>query len=142
MKGRVHYVSPKGSAEAVAEVIARECKIVKEPLLPAYMPEGVVLMFLGIEGVKPDKVTMEFVSSMDNKRVFNCALFATNPKKDASGLEVLRKELTNRGVNVLKNTFVCQGKGGLFSGGHAPSEQDLQDARNFAEKCIKEVIHD
>ena len=35
MKGRVHYVSPKGCAEMVAEAIAREIKIVKEPLLPA-----------------------------------------------------------------------------------------------------------
>ena len=26
MKARVHYVSPKGSAETIAEAIARECK--------------------------------------------------------------------------------------------------------------------
>ena len=61
MKGRVHYVSPKGCAEMVAEAIAREIKIVKEPLLPAYMPENIILMFLGCEGTKADKTTMEFI---------------------------------------------------------------------------------
>ena len=35
IKGRVHYVSPKGAAEMVAEVIAREVGCPKEALLPA-----------------------------------------------------------------------------------------------------------
>ena len=120
MKGRVHYVSPKGSAEAVAEAIARECKIVKEPLMPAYMPEGIVLM--------------------DKKRVENVALFGCNPKMSQAALDEMRSELTARGVNVLKQTFVCSGKGGLFSGGHAPNETDLENARKFAADCIKQVM--
>lgn len=140
MKGRVHYVSPKGSAEAVAEAIARECKIVKEPLMPAYMPEGIVLMFLGCEGTKMDKVTKEFISSMDKKRVENVALFGCNPKMSQAALDEMRSELTARGVNVLKQTFVCGGKGGLFSGGHAPNETDLENARKFAADCIKQVM--
>ena len=57
MKGRLHYVSPKGSAEMVATAIGNEVNMIKEALPPAYMPENVILMFLGCEGGKADKVT-------------------------------------------------------------------------------------
>ena len=57
-----------------------------------------------------------------------------------AALDEMRSELTARGVNVLKQTFVCSGKGGLFSGGHAPNETDLENARKFAADCIKQVM--
>ena len=139
MKGRVHYVSPKGSAEMVAEAIAREVKCVKEPLLPAYMPEGVVLMFLGCEGTKADKTTMEFISSMNSSRVQHAALFAANPKKSTAAIEQMKKALTERGVDVLAETFVCQGKG-MF--GKHPTDADLEAARKWAAACEKKVLSD
>ncbi len=139
MKGRVHYVSPKGSAEMVAEVIAREVKCVKEPLLPAYMPEGVVLMFLGCEGTKADKVTMEFISSMNKSRVQNAALFSANPKKSDAAIQQMKKALTERGVNVLEDTFVCQGKG-MF--GKHPTDAELEAAKKWAAACEKQVLAD
>ena len=138
MKGRVHYVSPKGCAEAVAEAIAREIKIVKEPLLPAYMPEGIILMFLGCEGTKPDKTTMEFIRSLNNKRVENAALFCCNPKKSDAAISVMRDALKAQGINVLDKSFVCTGKG--FLSGKAPTDQDLDAARKFAAECVKVVM--
>ena len=140
VKGRVHYVSAKGSAEMVAEAIAREMKVVKEPLLPAYMPEGVVLMFLGCEGTKADKTTMEFIKSLNKSRVANAALFACNGKKSDAAIQQMAAALKAVGVNVLPKTFVCNGKGGLFSGGHHPSEQELAEARTFATECEKMVL--
>ena len=136
IKGRVHYVSSKGSAEMVAEAIAREMKVVKEPLLPAYMPENIALMFLGCEGTKADKVTMEFIKAMNKERVANAALFCTNPKKSEAAIAQMREALSSRGVNVLKQSFVCQGTG--FFGKH-PTESDIEAARKFAAECIKEV---
>ena len=136
MKGRVHYVSPKGSAEMIAEAIARELKVVKEPLPPAYMPESITLMFLGCEGTNADKVTLEFIKAMNKNRVANVALFSANPKKSDAAIQQMRKELTDRGVNVLKQSFVCQGKG-LF--GKHPSESDIQAAHKFAAECTREV---
>ena len=140
VKGRVHYVSAKGSAEMVAEAIAREMKVVKEPLLPAYMPEGVVLMFLGCEGTKADKTTMEFIKSLNKSRVANVALFACNGKKSDAAIQQMAAALKSVGVNVLPKTFVCNGKGGLFAGGKHPSEQELNDARKFADECEKLVL--
>ena len=140
VKGHVHYVSAKGSAEMVAEAIAREMKVVKEPLLPAYMPEGVVLMFLGCEGTKADKTTMEFIKSLNKSRVANAALFACNGKKSDAAIQQMAAALKAVGVNVLPKTFVCNGKGGLFAGGKHPSEQELNDARKFADECEKLVL--
>ena len=140
IKGRVHYVSSKGSAEMVAEAIAREMKVVKEPLLPAYMPEGVALMFLGCEGTKADKTTMEFIKSLNKSRVANAALFCCNSKKSDAAIQQMAAALKAQGVNVLPKTFVCNGKGGLFSGGKQPSDQELTEARAFATECEKLVL--
>ncbi len=139
MKARVHYVSPKGSAETIAEAIARECKCVKEPLLPAYMPENIAIMFLGCEGSKADKVTMEFISSMSKERVANAALFCCNPKKDPAPIQQMKTALESRGVHVMNQTFVCTGKG-LF--GKAPSDADVEEAKKFAQSVIKELFPD
>ena len=140
VKGRVHYVSAKGSAEMVAEAIAREMKVVKEPLLPAYMPEGVALMFLGCEGTKADKTTMEFIKSLNKSRVANAALFCCNGKKSDAAIQQMAAALKAQGVNVLPKTFVCNGKGGLFAGGKQPSDQELDAARKFATECEQLVL--
>ena len=138
VKGRVHYISKKGSVEMVAEAIARQCKMTKEPLPPAYMPEGVVIMFLGIEGKKADKVMLEFVKSMDSKRVANVALFSANPSKSDAAFAEVKALFKERHVNVLDKTFVCTGKG-LF--GSHPSQADLDAAAKFAEECINDVLN-
>ena len=140
IKGRVHYVSAKGSAEMVAEAIAREMKVVKEPLLPAYMPEGIALMFLGCEGTKPDKVTLGFIKSLNKGRVANAALFCCNGKKSDAAIQAMAAALKEVGVNVLPKTFVCNGKGGLFAGGKHPSDAELDQARAFARECEELVL--
>ena len=139
IKGRVHYVSAKGSAEMVAEVIAREMKVVKEPLLPAYMPENIALMFLGCEGTKADKTTMSFINSLNKSRVANAALFCCNSKKSDAAIQQMAAALKEHGINVLPKTLITNGKGGLFGGKH-PSEQELQQARDFANECEKLVL--
>ena len=140
IKGRVHYVSPKGSAEMVAEAIAREMKVVKEPLLPAYMPEGIALMFLGCEGTKPDKTVMSFIDSLNASRVANAALFCCNGKKSDAAIQIMAAALKQHGINVLPKTLVTNGKGGLFAGGKHPSDQELEQARAFANECEKLVL--
>ena len=140
IKGRVHYVSAKGSAEMVAEAIAREMKVVKEPLLPAYMPENIALMFLGCEGTKADKITMSFISSLNKTRVAHAALFCCNGKKSDAAIQQMKAALEERGVEVLPKTFVCNGKGGFLQGGKHPSEAELNEARAFASECEKLVL--
>lgn len=134
MRIRVHYVSPKGSAEAIAEAIARTAQCVKEPLLPAYMPENVKLLFLGCEGGKADKVTMEFIASLNTNRVANAALFVCG--KDSKPLTQMREALEAKGIHVLDNTLTAPVKG-LFGGG--PTQDDLNKATQFAKDCIAQL---
>lgn len=134
MRIRVHYVSPKGSAEQIAEAIAREAKCVKEPLLPAYMPEDVKLMFLGCEGNRADKVTLDFIASLSPNRVTHAALFLCG--KDAQPLQQMREALSRRGITVLDPTLITPLKS-LF--GKGPGPEDLRRAAQFAQDCIASV---
>jgi len=137
MKGRLHYVSPKGSAELVAAAIGKEVDMIKEALPPAYMPENAILMFLGCEGTKADKVTLEFIRTLNAKRVNNAALFCCNAKKDDKAIQQMKEALTAVGVKVLPETYVCSGKG-LFGGKH-PSEEELKGAAKWAKECAAKV---
>lgn len=138
MKGRLHYVSPKGSAELLADAIGKEVDLIKEALPPAYMPENVILMFLGCEGGKADKVTMEFIKTLNPKRVNNAALFCCNPQKNDAAIQQMKAELTAQGIKVLDSTYVCSGKGGLFGGKH-PTDEEIKGAAKWAAECAKKV---
>ena len=137
MKGRLHYVSPKSSAAMVASAIAKEVDMIPEALPPAYMPENAILMFLGCEGGKMDKVTMEFIRTLNAKRVNNAALYCCNAKKDDKAIQQMKEALTAVGVKVLDSTYVCSGKG-LF-GGKQPSEEELKEAAKWAKACAAKV---
>ena len=121
----------------VASAIAKEVDMIPEALPPAYMPENVILMFLGCEGGKMDKVTMEFIRTLNAKRVNNAALYCCNAKKDDKAIQQMKEALTAVGVKVLPETFVCSGKG-LF-GGKQPSEEELKSAAQWAKACAAKV---
>ena len=55
-------------------------------------------------------------------------------------IQIMADALKQQGINVLPKTLVTNGKGGLFSGGHHPSEQELNEARAFANECEKLVL--
>lgn len=131
---KVYYVSPKGNAMSIAETICRTCACTKEALMPAYMPENVGLMFLGCDGTKPDKSTVEFLNSLNNKRVRNAALFCCNPKLDTTALEQMKSILEGKGINVLSSK-AFPGKG--FLSGKKPGEADFKAASEFAKAALE-----
>ena len=136
MLRRLHYVSPKGCAEMVAESISHAIDTVKEALPPAYMPENIGLMFLGCEGTKADKTTLEFISTLNPKRVSTAALFCCNAKQSDAALQQVKAALQAQGIKVMDSTYVCSGKG-LF-GGKNPSEAELAGAAKWALKCMEQ----
>ena len=138
MKGRVHFVSPKGSAALIAAEIGKQANMIPEALPPAYMPEGAIIMFLGCEGGKADKITMEFIKTLNSKRVNNAALFCCNPKKDDKPIQQMKEALTAAGVKVLDSSYVCSGKGGLFGGKH-PTDEEVKGAAKWAKECLSKV---
>ena len=134
MNVKVYYTSPKGCAAAIAKAIASQAGCQSEALMPAYMPENVRLMFVGFEGAKPDKATLEFLGSLNSNRVKTAALFVCNPKLDASPIEQMRAVLEDRGIRVLDITAAYPGKG--FLSGKKPGPNDILAAEAFARDCL------
>lgn len=136
MNIKVYYVSPKGCAQAVAMSIAKTCRCTQEPLMPAYPPENVALMFIGCEGKKADKVTLEFLESLNTNRVRNAVLLACSPKQEETAITQMREILENKGINVV-GSKVFPGKG--FLSGRAPDSADLEQAAKFAAECVEKI---
>jgi hypothetical protein len=128
-------MSQHGSAEAVAEAVAGAAGCQPEPLMPAYMPENVDLMFLGCEGARADRVTIKFIESLGPSRVKNAALFHCAGAR-GEALSQMRTALQARGVQVLENTFFAPVRA-LFCQG--PKPEALEAARDFARASF-EVI--
>lgn len=137
MNIKVYYVSPKGCAQTVAMTIAKECRCTQEPLMPAYPPENVALMFIGCEGKKADKVTMEFLESLNTNRVRNAALFCCSPKQEKTAIDQMREVLEGKGINVLEECRTFPGKG--FLSGRNPGAKDLEEAAAFARACMEKI---
>lgn len=135
MRCKVYYMSQHGSAASIAEAIAGVAGCQPEPLLPAYMPENVELMFLGCEGVRADRVTLSFIESLSPTRVRNAALFHCARTRGEALLQ-MRSALQARGVNILEKTYSAPLRG-LLGGG--PNASDLEAARAFAKASLESV---
>ena len=133
MRCKVYYMSQCGSAEAVAEAVAAQAGCAMEPLLPAYMPENVDLMFLGCEGARADRVTLQFIESLSPCRVRRAALFQCS-NVPGEALIDMRIALEARGVAVVEKTFHAPLKN-LFGGG--PKAVHLENARAFARALVE-----
>ena len=133
MRCKVYYMSQRGSAEAVAEAAASQAGCPVEPLLPAYMPENVDLMFLGCEGARADKVTLTFIESLNPARVRRAALFHCARTKGEAAAQ-MRAALEARGVAVLEKTHFAPLKNPFGYGG--PKAGHLDAARAFARECL------
>lgn len=133
---KVYYVSPKGSAMAIADAISRACNCTKEALMPAYMPENVTLMFLGCDGTKADSATVEFLNSLNDKRVRNAALYCCSPKMDTNAITQMKSILENKGIRIVGEK-AFPGKG--FLSGKKPGEEEFKAAGEFARAAMEAV---
>ncbi len=136
MRVKIYYAGDKPCVQEVAITIAAQAKQNSEPLPPAYMPENMALAFVGTvaKGKKPDKRALDFINVLDNKRVAAVALFCTSPKLDGDCLDVLANAAKERGVKVIEERLVANGKGTF--GGKMPTDEDLNKAKTFADKCL------
>jgi len=135
MRRKVYYMSQRGPAELVAEAIAREAGCRPEPLLPAYMPENVDLMFLGCEGDRADKVTLSFIASLNPNRVRRAALFQCAGNR-GQAVHQMRAALVTRGITVAERVFTAPNKNLFGRGG--PTQADIDAARDFAKAAIEQ----
>lgn len=135
MKLKIYYTSSRGVAEAVAYAVAEETGASPERLYPAFLPDGVDLMFLGYDGSHPDEVVLDFISRLSPGRVRNAALFNTNSKLSSRALDDMREALEARGIHVLEETLLCLSH---------PFKKELQgfdrvEAKDFVHASLRAV---
>ena len=106
MRTKIYYAGDKPAIQEIATVIAQEFKLPSEQLQPAYMPEGLPIAFIGAEdkGGKPHKVAIEFINTLDPKRVAAAAIFCTSPKMSDACLKPMREALIARGIKAAIGT--------------------------------------
>ena len=135
MKCKIYYTSSRGVAEAIARILGEAAGVSPEPLNPAYMPDGVDLMFLGCDGSHPDEAVADFIQALRPERVRYAALFNTNSSLNDRAVERMRDALRARGVRVLENSLICQSR--PFQKGLP--EFDCAGVADFAAACLREV---
>ncbi|QNU68048.1 nitric oxide synthase [Ruminiclostridium herbifermentans] len=137
MKTWVLYYSRGGNTKKIAEAIAEELEILKtEQVPPAYPPENVQLLFLGtgVYAGKPDPKMIEFIRTLNTDRVKNVAVFGTRGGNDTRAIETVKSLIKEKGINVIDETFSCQGKYFIFFNRKKPDAEDLKAAKAFARK--------
>ena len=139
-KIRVLFQSKKGNTRKIAQAIASVVGDVVEELPPAYPCEGVKLLFLGggTYAGKIDKKLSDFIHTLTPQRVKNVAVFGTSGGQDA-GIVQMKEMLKAQKINVLDEHFLCRGKFFLFFNGKNPDQQDIANAKAFAQRALDTV---
>ena len=131
MEFQVIYFSKTGHTKKVAETIASELGVKAEDVKDAELNED-ALVFLGsgCYGGKPAEIMTKFIED-NNFKSRNVALFGTSASGE--GMEVKEMEnILNTKEACIKGKFFCKGKF-LFTNRGRPSDEDLDEAKKFAE---------
>lgn len=135
MAYQVIYFSRKGSTKKLADAIATEIGVKAEDVTKANLNETTcVFLGSGCYGGKPGKKITMFIEKNDFKDK-NVALFGTSGGGGGQETVVMEIQLKNKGA-IVKGNFFCKGKF-WFGNKDKPSEEDLENAKKFANKIIK-----
>lgn len=144
MAGKVYvvYASLTGNtrkvAQALAEAVGGVLVDVRRDPLPRLEPGDVVFVGDGVYGGRPSRALRRALSSWDLPQGVKAAVFGTYGGRP-SQLPVLERILQAKGAQVV-DRFACLGRDwfllGLVGRGR-PSPQDLEAARNFAQRVVR-----
>lgn len=138
---RVLYYSKGKHTRAVAEAIAQAVQEKAEAVPPAYPADNVKLLFLGsgVYAGKMGKPMQEYIGLLSRARVQNVALFSTSGNGGDAAIRQMRQMLTEKGIHVLDESFVCPGQFAFFLSRNHPDGDDLKAAQEFAKKAMESV---
>lgn len=138
---RVLYYSKGKHTRMVAEAIAQAVQEKAEDVPPAYPADNVKLLFLGsgVYGGKMGKPMQEYIGLLSSTRVQNVALFGTAGNGGDAVIRQMRQMLTEKGIHVLDESFVCRGQFAFFLSRNHPDGDDLKAAQEFAKKALESV---
>jgi len=136
MKYQVIYFSKKGNTKKIAEAIASELGIEAEDVTDTKLKDNVfVFLGSGCYGGNPGKSMTKFIEDTTfNART--AALFGTSGSGDGVDVKEMENILKNKEA-CIKDTFFCKGKF-LFTNRGRPNNQDIEEAKKFARRMIKE----
>ena len=133
----VRYYTKTGNtkrlAEAVAEAVGVQALPISEPLT-----ERADILFLGNSyyAFSIDPEVRSFIRSLDSDKVDRIVNFGSAAMLNSTWKKV-KSEADKVGIKMDKREFHCKGE---FKGVHKgrPNDDDLQAAKDFAAKIIKE----
>lgn len=141
MNIKVVYHSSTGNTKKLAGAISKAVDTRAEATKEATnFTEVVDLLFIG-DGIyfgKPKKCTMDFISKLDPATVRNVAVFASCGGQTKVG-EDIKKLLTDRGLNVVCDPFICKGQSWIFMNRKHPDGADLEKASRFAKDAVSKT---
>jgi len=133
----VVYYSITGNTKKVAEVIATELGIKAEDVKAkrGLTKDSFVFLGSGCYGYKPGGKLRKFIARNDFKGR-QVALFGTSGSGEGNEVKAIEELLKPKGT-LIRGSFYCQGKSWyLFYRGH-PSNEELANAREFANEMKK-----
>ena len=135
MKVKVVYHSKTGNTKKVAEAIAKGVGTTAVQITDKIKFDSADLLFIGdgVYGMKPDKVTNEFIKTLDPSKVKSVAVFGTYGGQKKA-IVVMKEMLRKQGINVVEESFGCKGKSWFILNRSHPDTNDLNDAQQFAKK--------
>lgn len=142
MKIKVMYYSRGGNTKKVADAIAQTFNQTAESVPPAYPLDNVKLLFLGsaVYGNKIDSKMEEFIRTLTDRHVKNVALFGTSGNSgNEAGAKMMKELFQGKGINVIEESFFCDGQYFLFFNRKHPSAEELKNAQEFAEKIADRI---
>lgn len=139
MKNSVIYYTKLGHSRKIAEAIAQELHIKAEDIHTHPDLNNLDLLFIvsGIYGGKKAPELLEQIKTLDSQQVKQVALITSSGGKTTPATDV-RAALLERGIQVIKEEFTCQGAIFFFGLGH-PNKIDLQNAVAFAKTTLQQT---
>lgn len=130
MKVAVRYFSRSGNTKLVADAIAKAAGVdaVSVDAANAALTEPVDLLFIGgaLYAYGLDKHLTNYVRSLDGSKVGRAVVFSS-AWLSRHALDLLRKELGARGIEVAKKDFFVKNKA---------SQAQLDEAKAFAKAML------
>lgn len=135
MKVKVMYHSKTGNTKIVAEAIAKAVHSTAVQITDKIVFDSADLLFIGdgVYGMKPNKITEEFIKSLDPNKVKNAAVFGTYGGQKKA-IVVMKELLKKQGINVVEESFGCKGKSWFILNRNHPDMNDLDGAQQFAKR--------
>lgn len=135
MKAQVLYATMTGHSKKIAHAIAERLgtqphDLKQNPTLPDC---DLLFIVSGIYSGEAKPELLSFVKTLSPNQVKKVALITSSTRNSAQGS--LRKTLTDIGIPVETEEYLCQG-GFLFKAMGHPNKDEIEGAVAFAEKCI------